>query len=151
MKIGIISDSHGDIANIERAALLLNSADLILHLGDHASDAREMKKYTDVPVIAVRGNCDGYGSEPAEIVTSFGGARMLICHGHLLGVKYGLDRLYFRAREANASIALYGHTHHAQADTESGVLLLNPGALMNGRYAMLTIEDGTPSPRLLRL
>ena len=39
MKIGIISDTHGDMRSIEKAIPYLEKCDLIIHAGDYIDDA----------------------------------------------------------------------------------------------------------------
>ena len=59
---------------------------------------------------------------------------------HRYGVKGGIGSFEAAARKSGADIALYGHTHIQYHDTKDGLHILNPGALMNGKYAVLTIE-----------
>lgn len=77
-----------------------------------------------------------------------GGMRVLLTHGDRYGVKSGLLRLRLHAQEMGCSLVLFGHTHAACAQEEGGVLLVNPGALADGRYAVVAIEDGRVRARL---
>ena len=43
---------------------------------------------------------------------------------------------------------LYGHTHRAQEDLLGGVLAVNPGAVKDGRCALLLWEETGPIRRL---
>ena len=56
-------------------------------------------------------------------------------------VKNSLLSLYYRAQEVGACVACFGHTHSAMARWEGGILLLNPGSLRDGRYAVLEIGE----------
>ncbi|HBI93928.1 MAG TPA: metallophosphoesterase, partial [Terrisporobacter glycolicus] len=60
MKIGIISDTHGDMRTIDKAIPYLSKCDLIIHAGDYIEDAEYIYYSTDVKVKSVKGNCDSY-------------------------------------------------------------------------------------------
>ena len=68
MKIGIISDTHKDIGNIDKVIPYLKECDLIVHAGDNIDDAEYIYYATDVDVKCVKGNCDLYNiDEPYEL------------------------------------------------------------------------------------
>ena len=50
-----------------------------------------------------------------------------------------------------ADIALFGHTHRPCVEWVGGVLLINPGALMRGRYAELLLDGKRIIPTLKKL
>ncbi|HIH97334.1 MAG TPA: YfcE family phosphodiesterase, partial [Thermoplasmata archaeon] len=56
MKIGVLSDSHGEAEGLERAAKLLNEIgeDVLIHLGDDSADAKALEKHK-IKVIKVPG------------------------------------------------------------------------------------------------
>ncbi len=155
MKIIVASDSH-----YERAMLISlveeirrrGDIDTVIHLGDMEGDADWLRGHLNIPVYSVPGNCDMRFNAPPEIVVELGGVQMMLCHGHMQRVKYTFDPLAYRAMELNVPIALFGHTHARCLRNEGGVLLLNPGALKDGRYALLEIENGDiKTPQLLAL
>ena len=45
-------------------------------------------------------------------------------------------------------VALFGHTHQPFAGYVGGVMMINPGALKDGRYAELHIDKGRVVPYL---
>ncbi len=130
---------------------------LFLFLGDGERDlAAVRERFPALPYYAVRGNCDLRSSLSSSLVCAIGGARFLVCHGHLLQVKYepGLDTLLAAARQAGASVALFGHTHRPFCAEEESVLLLNPGTIgrvAHPAYAVLNLENGTVYPELKTL
>ena len=69
------------------------------------------------------------------------GPMFFACHGHRYGVKMNPLSLLYRAKEMGASAAFYGHTHIPALDREEGVLLANPGALRDGHYAIVRLEN----------
>lgn len=155
-RIIVISDSHiiptRDLEQVAEHFATLN-ANRLIHLGDGSRDADCLQDFLDIPLTTVVGNCDlSRGSLlPAEVTLNIGGAKFLICHGHTHYVKNSLIRLKLRAEEVCANAALYGHTHIPNIEYAEGILLLNPGALRDKRYAVLDIERGEISPRLCHL
>ena len=102
--------------------------------------------------LCVRGNCDSpLCPAPAERVEALGGARILLAHGDRYGVKSSLTRLSYRAEELACQAAFFGHTHRAFCGYVGGALLLNPGALREGNWAEVTVQEGKIVPRLLSL
>ena len=77
-----------------------------------------------MPVRFVAGNCDFLADAGREECFSLGGARLFVAHGDRYGVKYGLERLSYRAEELGARAALFGHTHAPFAGYAGGVLLV---------------------------
>ncbi|MBQ4370288.1 MAG: metallophosphoesterase family protein, partial [Oscillospiraceae bacterium] len=58
MKIIVFSDSHR-VISLMAEAVRREKPDLVLHLGDHASDAAELSAmFPAVRLAYVRGNCD---------------------------------------------------------------------------------------------
>ncbi|MCL1877427.1 MAG: metallophosphoesterase family protein, partial [Defluviitaleaceae bacterium] len=55
-------------------------------------------------------------------------AKILLVHGHMHGVKMGLDRLAYAAKEAGANAAFYGHTHLPVVTNHGGIFIMNPGS-----------------------
>lgn len=153
VKIGVISDSHGGQVRLEQFARIAQQEqfDAIIHCGDGLSDAKWLEKHLDIPVRRVAGNCDPRWSCEREIRETFGGVRILAVHGDLYGVKLDYAPLSYYAEEALAKVALFGHTHTPFAGYVGSVLMVNPGALNAGRYAVLQIENGQAVPFLKEL
>ena len=149
-RLGVISDSHDRGYWLEKWLEYAKKQkyDAVFHLGDYDSDARWLKKRLDAPMFCVAGNCDMFSKLPRMARAAYGPHRLLAVHGHLQDVKYGYDKLCWYAEEQNATIALFGHTHVPYASMEGGILLMNPGALMDGRYGELTLDGDRAVPRL---
>lgn len=129
MRILVVSDTHGNwLAPLQ--CLSGNQVDLIIHLGDHISDAKELVKVADAPVIMVPGNCDHDAQEPRELSHTFKGHKFLLSHGDNYRVKAGYEPLLKRAKESGSSVILCGHTHIPLVQKSDGILLINPGTLM---------------------
>lgn len=155
MKIIVASDSHYERAmlmNLAQEIKRRGDIGAVIHLGDMEADAEWLRRNLTIPVYSVPGNCDMRFDAPSELVVTLGGVRLMLCHGHRQRVKYTLDPLVYRALELGVPLALFGHTHARCLKNEGGVLLLNPGALKDGRYALLEVGSGDISlPQMLEL
>ncbi|MDD4690675.1 MAG: metallophosphoesterase [Eubacterium aggregans] len=148
MRIGVVSDSHGNSRTLKQAIDAMGPVAVIFHLGDYVSDGESIKRMVDIPVITLRGNMDiGYEEGEDFVKTQFGGKTIIACHGHEFGVKGSLNTLFYKAKSEGADIVLYGHTHMPLVEKEEGILFMNPGALtyshpgVDKSYGVLTIED----------
>ncbi len=144
-RIGVLSDTHGDLAAAQACVKVAGEVDMWLHLGDHVSDALHIREQIPAPIHMVRGNCDFRAQDafaPYEMTLDIEGGKFLLTHGHALRVKHGLTALYHRAKAVGAICALYGHSHIAALHRREGILLLNPGSPAEPR-------DGAPSFLLL--
>lgn len=146
MRIAVVSDSHGDRAALQSLAQRLDNVEKIIHLGDCVPDGELLSAMTGKQVLGVKGNCDFSRNAPEERLETLGGAKLLICHGHRYQVKSGLLMLGYRAREVEADVALFGHTHCPAVEWYGQTLLINPGSLSQerngvGRYTILEFRD----------
>lgn len=149
-RVIVVSDSHGHREALRTAfeqALRTGPIDAAVFLGDGVSDFAAVRPLLgSIPCHLVRGNNDWASQEPRELCFLVGGVRFYAVHGHEQHVKYGLDRLWYAAREHQAQVALYGHTHVAQVDLERGMYLVNPGSVGDcfrgaNAYAEIRVED----------
>ena len=160
-RVVAFSDSHGDKRSLQQAveqALRLGHVDAAVFLGDGVNDFEQvrpllMEKKASCHVVS--GNNDRSSYEPQELLFRIGKVAFYACHGHTRYVKYGLDRLYLAAREREAHVALYGHTHVPSLEMENGVYLVNPGAVCEysrhkTAYAEILVDDdGTVTVHLV--
>ena len=148
MKILAISDTHGKLNKVRDIYKKLTDIDLIIHAGDFMPDGEALEKEFNVPVIAVKGNCDGSRSEEDfEIVeTEYG--NILVTHGHMEKVKMQLNSLMYKTMEHDCKAVVFGHTHKSGLEEHNGIYFINPGSLTrprdgtDGSYAIIrTSED----------
>jgi len=145
MRVLLFSDSHG--AYRRMLAVLEQEADcpVVFFLGDGLADLMKAKAaFPDRKFVAVRGNCDPpgeYTSYDDFAYQYLEGRTILATHGHRVSVRNGLGALLNKAAGVRADIALFGHTHRPQQETRAGVLFVNPGALCDGAYAVLTLTE----------
>lgn len=141
MKLAVFSDSHGRVEPM-LSAIEEASPDMILFLGDGASDVEKIKKqFPQIPLRAVRGNCDFNSVLPETDSFTADGVRIFMTHGHLFGVKSGM--LYALAEAADnsgAALALYGHTHLARMERVGEITVLNPGSCGDRAPSFAEIE-----------
>ena len=153
-KIIVISDSHGNTKGVNDLLPLVAENDYLIHLGDGASDLRELRDLYPDKVYFCGGNCD-YSSYYAESgVLEIEKRRIFYCHGHRYGVKQDLLSLALAAKSRDCDIALYGHTHTAKISELEGVTLINPGSLRysvghGGSYCYLVIAGDKATPVLV--
>lgn len=146
MKILVMSDTHGDSHVIEKVKGFYPEIDVLIHCGDselpYSHDALVgMKK--------VRGNCDREKAYPEEEIIIVNDVRIFVTHGHLFNVKSSILSLSYRAKELDAQIVCFGHSHILGAEMMDDILFLNPGSLLKPRgrkeksFAIVEIEAST--------
>ncbi len=152
MRLLVISDSHGAKAKLQNILSDLPPIDAIAFLGDGLGDLDILPK--DIPLYAVKGNCDIGGDTPLRAVFCAEGKKVFLCHGHQYHVKSDLLSLRFAAEDAD--IVLYGHTHIPAYEWRGKTLYLCPGAVTGNRltrasgYAIIEwTENQTPYPCLM--
>jgi len=138
VKIIAVSDSHGSTGLLREAVLQALSGapvDVFVHCGDGVRDVAAVEPILrdanpNVRLYTIRGNCDmGAFQYPALELFEAGGVRMLAAHGHAYGVKYQYHQLAAAAKDQNAAIAFFGHTHRPLLEAVGSALLINPGAV----------------------
>ena len=152
--IVVLSDTHRNLAPLQKLATVLAESDYIIHLGDMASDARDIQRAYPENTYVLAGNNDFFGGE-SEVVLDVEGRRIFACHGHRYGVKGGTERLLLAAKEKLCDIALYGHTHIPAVEEREGVLLINPGCMTRfsprATYCYLVIEKTKAVPTIVEI
>lgn len=160
MKIGVISDTHGNIAAYEKALCFIGDADLIVHAGDvlyHTPRMGFMDGYdipalaeainsSDIPIVIAQGNCDAQVYEellkiPVQspyAYASCSGVRIVINHGHLLSREQMIDL----GTRYKAHYFISGHTHMPVLERVGSLILMNPGSPSIPKYEI----DGCPAP-----
>ncbi|MEG1943331.1 MAG: YfcE family phosphodiesterase [Angelakisella sp.] len=135
MRIIAMSDSHGNFNRVRQVVEVnKDTTDIFIHLGDGLDEFDDMHHvYPQLHFVGVKGNNDWGSMEPKVKLITCGGKNIMLAHGDLYRVKYGIADYEAAARDAKATVALYGHTHLACSDYIDGIFLINPGSLM-GSY-----------------
>ncbi|WP_375199596.1 metallophosphoesterase [Bacillus sp. RS11] len=144
MQILVMSDTHGDSDVIEKVRGFYPNIDTFIHCGD--SELPFSHKALD-GMKKVRGNCDIDQAFPDEAVFDLEDVTVFVTHGHLFNVKTSILSLSYRAKEVDAQIVCFGHSHILAAEMIEDVLFLNPGSLLKPRgrkeksFALVEIEN----------
>ena len=147
MKIGVISDTHGDIEATQQAVCILRSLRVseLIHCGDVGIEILPFLK--DLRVHFVSGNMDDPDrlrealTEPEHTFhDQFGtleieGLRMAFLHGH------DVRLLHQTIHSGQWDLVCHGHTHSFSQRVEGRTVVLNPGALSRTIRPSLAIVD----------
>ena len=152
MKIGIISDTHGNLDAVKKSLEFIGDSDIIVHAGDvlyhpprlgftegyDLPATAELFNNLTIPLVISQGNCDAQVYE--ELLTipvqypyayvSFNNTGILASHGHL----FKKSELIGIAQRFGASYAITGHTHLPALKKEDGIILMNPGSPAIPKY-----------------
>ena len=132
---------------------IAQKADMVIHCGDGTRDKEDLKATLSCPFYSVKGNCDFSGKR--EEIIEVEGHRIFVTHGDIYGVKYSDSGLLLKAKETNADIVLYGHTHIPDITFKENIWLINPGSLTRPRdnkeptYCILEISGEKIKPNLI--
>lgn len=158
MRIGIMSDSHGDVAAIRRTLAVISPVDCWLHAGDYARDALFLAQLAKLPVTAVAGNTDGMPAAKWDEFIEVSGKKIWLTHGHRYQVKSGIRELAWWGHQYEVQLVVFGHTHVPQITTDGQLLLVNPGSVALpgiGRKPTIALIDITATgqfrPRIVEI
>ena len=149
-KAVIMSDTHGDADEMFRIISRERPFDIFIHCGDICGAERMLEaRLSDSIVHLAAGNCDFNLSLPQMKEFHIGKIKVVLLHGHRYHVDYDPSPLFYLAKEKEADIVMYGHTHVPTLIQEQGVTILNPGSLCRPRqadrkctYAVMRVDDG---------
>jgi hypothetical protein len=139
MLIGIISDSHDNLVNLEKALVILQARKVehILHAGDYVSPftARVLKKFTG-GFTGIFGNNDG---EKLFLRKMFNDTihpqpHILTLHDRKIVMMHEHDLVDALADSGHFDLVVYGHTHKAMLKKVNKTLVINPGELGGWLY-----------------
>lgn len=147
MLVAVVSDTHRSDSCIKSIKTLIKDADILIHLGDNVEDAEELEREFKGEVYIVAGNCDFSRKYPKDRLIDIEGKKIFMTHGDLYAVKMGLNSIYYKGREIEADIVLFGHTHQAMIERTNELILMNPGSpslprLSKKSIGFISIDDG---------
>ena len=134
MKIGVVSDTHNNLANVYDIVALFNAAGVerVIHTGDITqAKTLDVLAGLDAPLHGVYGNNDverdalqasarehgfAFHDPPLELV--WAGRRIVVVHD---------PRDLRHVPETTATLLLHGHTHMRRCDRLGDGLIFNPG------------------------
>jgi uncharacterized protein len=147
MKIGVISDTHGEVGLTREALNVLDAlqVDLTLHCGDVGLEVMRLLAGRQVHFVA--GNTDNLESLHAAMIdpkhTFHGqvgeleleGCRVAFLHGH------DVKLLRQTIQSGRYDLVCHGHSHSFSSSTTGTTLVLNPGALSRTRSPSVAIVE----------
>jgi putative phosphoesterase len=137
-KLLVFSDTHGSISSLNTvlnwAKDRLPPNDTICcaaFLGDGIYDLGRSAEvtgfYCDWNLVC--GNNDYLSTVPEAVVLDFCDYRFFMCHGHRHSLYGGFHSLIAAAKQSQANVVLYGHTHVPSYKNIDGLLFINPGSV----------------------
>jgi len=160
MRVGVISDTHNNLANVARIVELLNAVavDRVVHTGD-ITQAKTLEVLTrlDAPLCGVFGNNDegeraplgeaclrlGLDFVDPPLEMRWGEREILVVHD---------PRDIAAARRPEHRLVLHGHTHRRAVERRADHLIFNPGECagqLAGRNAIGVVDLDALSTELL--
>ena len=139
MRIGVMSDTHGDMDSMRTAAVAMlndHNVEAIVHLGDDSSDANELIE-SGVAVYSVPGLFEPSYKNPSipnRAIHEFNGVPFLLTHSVVKTPQDPIEDLDPKeiVDDDEVKVVLYGHSHIYRISEERGVIFINPGHLKNG-------------------
>ncbi len=152
MRIGVISDTHGNVAAFRKALAIFGDADMIIHAGDvlyHPprlgfgvgydipTFVEELNRLS-IPIVIAQGNCDAQVYEelletPVQSPYAYVSREKLSIvanHGHMLT----RQKMIEQAKRYRADYFISGHTHVPVLEDADGLVLMNPGSPAISKY-----------------
>ncbi len=136
MKIGVVSDTHNNLKNIEIIINLFNDENvpIVIHTGD-ISNANTLEQFSKLnsKLIGVYGNNDRNELGLKEVAKrnkfqfQEPPKRLSLLHREI-AIFHEPDNIdQFLSENKLINVVLYGHTHRYENNTKNGVLYFNPG------------------------
>jgi uncharacterized protein len=147
MTIGVISDTHGEIAQTRRALDILDrfQVGLIIHCGDVGPEVATLLKgrqvhfvigNTDDPNALREVITDSKHTLHAELGTlEIEGCRVAFLHGH------DVRLLHHTIHSGHWDLVCHGHTHVFSSGRTGSTLVVNPGALSRTHSPSLAVVE----------
>jgi len=159
MRIGVVSDTHNRLPNVQRIVELFNAAavERVIHTGD-VTQARTLHAFAALaaPLTVVFGNNDereplreaaaahGFELSDGPLELTLAGRRIVVVHD---------SRDFAGVLDDTHELALHGHDHRHVVERAGGRLIFNPGECaghMVGYNAVGVVDLATLDVELLR-
>lgn len=144
----LCSDIHGKKDRFERIFRKEREGSgisAVMIAGDLEIPKKEIQAITgEVPVYAVKGNCDRGREWPEISVFNLYGHRFMLTHGHRFGGA-NVTALQREAVKNRADIVVFGHIHRQVEIYRGKILLVNPGAIVGCR------DTGKPGYMIMKI
>lgn len=148
MRIGVISDTHGDLHTTRLAVRILESleASLVIHCGD-VGGGEVVELLAAWPAHFVAGNVDRIAALEAAVnqagQTFHGRFGSLELDGRRIAVLHGDDAGQLRqtVQSGQWDLVCHGHTHEVSLSRYGPTLVLNPGAVSRSERPALALVE----------
>lgn len=162
MKIAIISDTHGNLANIKRILdwLAREKIKLIIHCGDVAGPAvlRDGFGKFDGEILLVMGNADFGFKEDYEVfpnVKVFEKQGEVVLDKKRIAFAHYLEPARDLANSGKYDLVFYGHTHRPWEEKIRDCRIVNPGETagqyQKSTFAVYDTQTGKLELKILEL
>ncbi len=137
IRVIIFSDTHGVSDIMHDAIKELGPFDILVHLGDGATEGIAVAEAFNIQFIGVCGNEDYSADLKEEVILKIYNHSCLLFHGDNLDLNPFLNESLWnekikligeKAVQADASIVLFGHTHKSMLKKAENILFCNPGS-----------------------
>ncbi len=148
MIIGVVSDTHNNLKNVNEIISIFNKKklELVIHTGD-ITNATTLEKFSDLncPLVGVYGNNDLNENGLLEVANRYGflfkNPPLVIKENQRSIAIFHEPELIddFLSKNKKIDIVLHGHTHRYRNETKNNVLLFNPGesaGMLKGKNAI---------------
>ena len=151
MLVGVVSDTHNNIKNIERAISLFNDrkVSLVIHTGDIAN-SKSLEKFSalNCDLIGVYGNNDRAELGLKEVIAknSFEFEEpplLLVKNKKKIAVFHEPNCIHDFLLGNEVDIVLHGHTHRYRKEIINNTLVFNPGesaGMIEGKNAIGLVD-----------
>jgi putative phosphoesterase len=154
MKVGIISDTHGqvDLALAAAREFIFRAVDAVIHCGDIGSDLvltemAALLQALDIPIYAVLGNCDIH--QDLDYFSEVNGVHLMGRVGHLtladrrIAVLHSDDEAHFEAivQSNTYDYVFHGHSHACRNEQIEKTRIVNPGSAGRGMHPSCAVVN----------
>ena len=143
MQIGIVSDTHNNLKNIDKIISLFNKerVSFVIHTGDIAN-ANSLNKFSQLncKLIGVYGNNDRNEKGLKEVADNNNflfqepPQTIILCNKNIAIFHEPEDIDDFLIENQKVDVVIHGHTHRYRNEVKNGILFFNPGESA-GMYA----------------
>ena len=144
MKIGIVSDTHGNAANFRKVVDWLNKQNIkmLLHAGDigSAESLKESLQGYDGKLLGVLGNMDDGLNNSVDYYNKISNVKIekYVLETEISGKRIAITHFPQEAKKLAESgkydFVFYGHTHKAWEELVNNCRMINPGELAGHFY-----------------
>ena len=152
MRIGVVSDTHNNIRNINNIISIFNRerVEKVIHTGD-ISKAKSLELFSKLepPMIGVYGNNDRIESDLEETALkhNFNFQQppfSLVLGNKKIAIFHEPDGIEDYLKQHNdLDLVLHGHTHRFRQEKRGGIMYFNPGesaGFLKGKSALGIID-----------